>query len=134
MIGKRALVADVIVLPTSTISPYEINPVSGSAKRLAETQNPDMNAAGNDARSINRALRASCAHGVWMICPDAKSSRRRAHRGLYDDVCAGVDAARVTRACVRRREHRGARGAHAADATTADIARDALEPERRPDA
>ena len=85
MTGKLALVADVMVRPTSTISPYEINPVSGNAKRLAETQNPDMNAAGNDARSINRALSASCAQGVWIILPDAKSSRRRTHCGLYDD-------------------------------------------------
>jgi hypothetical protein len=63
-IGKLALVASLHVRPTSTISPYEINPVSGSANLDADTQNPDMNAAENPARSIRRALSASCAHGA----------------------------------------------------------------------
>jgi hypothetical protein len=57
-------VASLHVLPTSTISPYEINPVSGSARRDADTQNPDMNAASKPARSINLALSASCAQGA----------------------------------------------------------------------
>ena len=64
-LAQRApLVASLHVLPTSTISPYEINPVSGSARRDADTQNPDMNAASKPARSINLALSASCAQGA----------------------------------------------------------------------
>jgi|TARA_B110000977_G_scaffold175240_2_gene229802 hypothetical protein len=43
------------------------------ANLAAETQKPDMNPALKPALSINAALKASCAQGVWMI-PGAASN------------------------------------------------------------
>jgi hypothetical protein len=51
-----------------------------------------MNAASNPARSINRALNASCAHGAWMIL----SLRKRCLKTSLGFVEESPLTARVT--------------------------------------
>ena len=114
MNGNPADVACVMCLPTSSISPYEMRPASGMAKRAAETQKPDMNPTLNPARSMSAAVRASCAHGARRISSPARSSRRldaaRLDRSLLEEADATGDPRsppRRTRSKRRRRDHAG---------------------------
>ena len=63
--------------PWSSISPNEMRPVSGAASRAAETARPLMNATGNPARSMMRALIASWHPGRTIRPGSARSCRSR---------------------------------------------------------
>src|SRR5262245_2317822 len=107
--------APVMARPWSTISAYEISPVSGSARRLADTPKPLMKVRAKPARSISRAESASkqqgitrrpgassrswsCAAGDFTAPVLARGGRGQPHRearvatglGLDGDVAAVV--------------------------------------------
>src|SRR5258706_10758043 len=84
--------AEQMFRPWSSISPYEIRPVSGRPIRAAETANPLMNVSANPACSIRRAEWASKQHGITCRPGRASTSRR----------AAALDGARIPRILPRK--------------------------------
>src|SRR5215211_5442825 len=81
--------------PWSIISPKEINPVSGSPVRAAETANPDMKVKSYPACSMSRAESASQQHGmIWHLV------LARSRESCFDGVVISSSRPRKT-ICLR---------------------------------